>query len=259
MTIRALIPINDIEMYFEMRGDGDPLVLLHGGGGIGANWGLIFGEPPSGYRLIIPDLRGHGRSTNPAGQFTLRQCALDVLALLDHLEVRQFKAIGLSLGAKTLLHIATQEPKRVDAMVLVSAAPYFPEQARALMRKVRAEAQTEAEWKSMRAWHQSDEQIKALWQMARGFADSYDDLTFTPPYLGTISARTLIIHGDRDELYPVRLAVELYESIPRAHLWVVPNAGHGPIFGARAEQFLSTALRFLGNSDEMDCPPSRPN
>src|SRR2546425_5044903 len=111
--------VNDIEMYYELRGEGEPLVLLHGGGGAGVNWELNFREPPAGFGLIIPDLRGHGRTTNPSQQFTLRQCALDVIALLDHLGVDRFKAIGLSLGAKTLLHVATHQPDRVEAMVLV--------------------------------------------------------------------------------------------------------------------------------------------
>jgi pimeloyl-ACP methyl ester carboxylesterase len=245
-TIRRSAPVNDIEMYYEIRGEGEPLVLLHGGGGVGANWNLVFVEPPAGYRLVVPDLRGHGRSTNPGGRFTIRQFALDVLALLDHLEIDQFKAIGMSLGAKALLHVATQQPGRVDAMVLAAGAPYFPERARSLMREMREENRTEAEWRQMRAWHQNDEQIRALWRMAREFADSYDDQNFTPPYLSTITARTLVVHGDRDELYPLRLALEMYESIPRASLWVIPNAGHGAIFGPAADQFVSTAVAFLG-------------
>src|SRR5256714_15249970 len=125
------IRVNGIEMYYEVRGEGEPLVLLHGGGGVGANWRLIFKEPPAGVQLIVPDLRGHGGSTNPTGEFTLRQLALDVFALLDHMGVGRFKAIGMSMGAKSLLHMATQQPARVEAVVLVSAAPDFPEQARA--------------------------------------------------------------------------------------------------------------------------------
>ena len=249
-TIKGSAPVYDIELYYELRGDGEPLVLLHGGGGAGANWNLVFADPLPRYRLIIPDLRGHGRSLNPSGQFSFRQCALDMLALLDQLEIDRFKAIGLSLGAKTLLHIATQQPSRVDGMVLVSGAPYFPEQARALMRAVDSENHSEAEWRQMREWHQTDEQIRALWRMARAFADSYDDLNFTPPYLSTITARTLIVHGDRDALYPVRLAVEMYEAIGGAQLWVVPNGGHGPIFGALAEQFVSTAVAFLAGDKQ---------
>jgi len=240
------IPINGMEMYYEIRGTGEPLVLLHGGTGAGVNWGLIFKNTPAGYRLIIPDLRGHGRSTNPSGGFTFRQSALDVFAMLDHLGIEKFKAIGTSLGAKTLLHVATQQPARVEAMVLVSATPYFPAQARAIMRQVSPDNRTEAEWEQMRQWHKhGDEQIRALWKMANSFKDSYDDMNFTPPYLATITARTLIVHGDRDPLYPIDMGVELYGAIPRSYLWVIPNGGHGPIFGKVADQFVETSLAFL--------------
>jgi len=246
--------INEIEMYYELRGEGEPLVLLHGGGGIGANWNLIFTDPPQGYQLVIPDLRGHGRTTNPSMKFTFRQLALDVFALLDRLGIERCKAIGLSLGAKTLLHLATQQPNRIEAMVLVSATPYFPEQARSIMREMTPENRTDAEWQQMRQWHQhGDEQIRALWRQMHALKDSYDDMNFTPPYLSTITARTLIVHGDRDPLYPVRLALEMYAAIPRSSLWVIPHGGHGPIFseytgsGETTQRFAETALAFLGD------------
>ena len=240
------ISVNGMEMYYEIRGRGEPLVLLHGGGGIGANWELIFKKPPAGFQLIVPDLRGHGRSTNPSTEFTFRQCSLDVFALLDHLGVERFKAIGMSMGAKTLLHMATEQPARAEAMTLVSATPYFPEQARAVMRRVSTADHTEAEWRQMREWHKhGDEQIRALWRLADAFKDSYTDMNFTPPLLSTITARTLIVHGDRDPLYPVNLATEMYAAIPRSYLWVIPNGGHGPIFGDMADGFVKTALQFL--------------
>jgi len=243
------IPINGMEMYYEIRGAGEPLVLLHGGTGAGVNWDLLFRNAPAGYRLVVPDLRGHGRSTNPSATFTFRQSAFDVFAMLDHLGIERFKAIGVSLGAKTLLHVATQQPTRVAAMVLVSATPYFPDQARAIMQQVTPDNRTDAEWEQMRQWHKhGDEQIRALWKMANAFKDSYDDMNFTPPYLATIRARTLIVHGDRDPLYPINMAVELYAAIPCSYLWVIPNGGHGPIFGDMADRFVETSLAFL--SDE---------
>ena len=245
-ALAETIHINGIDLYYEIRGTGAHLVLLHGGTGAGVNWNLVFNDAPAGYRLIVPDLRGHGRSTNPSGKFTFRQSALDVFAMLDYLGIDQFKAIGVSLGAKTLLHMATQQPVRVEAMVLVSASPYFPEQARAVMRQVSPDNRTEAEWEQMRRWHKhGDEQIRALWKMANAFKDSYDDMNFTPPLLSTIIARTLIVHGDRDPLYPVEMAVELYSSIPQSYLWVIPNGGHGPIFVDLAGGFAETALAFL--------------
>jgi len=240
------VTVNGIEMYVETRGDGEPLLLLHGGVGAGSNWNLIFKEPPQGYRLIIPDLRGHGSSTNPSGEFTFRQSGLDVLALLDQLGIEKCKAIGLSMGAKTLLHVATQQPSRVEAMVLVSAAPYFPEQTRVIMDEASRADHSEAEWQQMRQWHKhGDDQIRWLWRLPEKFKSSYDDMNFTPPYLATITARTLIVHGDRDFLYPVSLAFEMYESLRQSWLWIVPNGGHGPIFGDRVNDFVEKALAFL--------------
>lgn len=251
-TPGQIAPVNDIEMYYEIRGEGEPLVLLHGGGGVGANWNLVFKDPPKGYRLVVPDMRGHGRTTNPSMEFTFRQSALDVFALLDLLGVERFKAIGMSMGAKTLLHMATGQPSRIEAMVLVSATPYFPEQARIIMRETSADNRSEQEWQQMRQWHKhGDEQIRAIWRQARAFADSYDDMNFTPPYLSTVAARILIVHGDRDPLYPVSVAMEMYSAIPRSFLWVIPNGGHGPIFGEHTgsgettSRFAETALAFL--------------
>jgi pimeloyl-ACP methyl ester carboxylesterase len=238
--------INGMQMYYETRGEGELLVLLHGFSGSGSNWEPFLGGLIGEYRLIIPDLRGHGRSTNPSMKFTFRQSALDVLALLDRMGVERFKAIGLSGGGKTLLHAATQQPSRVEAMVLISVAPYFPEEARSIMRQVSPDNRTEEEWKFMREWHKhGDDQIRALWTQANAFKDSYDDLNFTAPYLSTITARTLIAHGDRDPFYPVDIAVEMYAAIPRSYLWIIPNGGHGPIFGDMADSFITTATAFL--------------
>ena len=238
-------PINGMQMYYESHGQGEPLVLLHGFTGAGCNWQPFISDLAREYQLIIPDLRGHGRSTNPSETFTFRQSALDVLALLDRLGILRCKAIGLSAGGKTLLHMATQQTARVEAMVLASAAPYFPEQARAIMRRTTAESHSEAEWQLLRQWHaHGDAQIRALWAQGHAFKDSYDDMNFTPPYLSTITARTLIVHGDRDPIYPVSLALEMYSAIPLSYLWIIPNGEHGTIFNM-VERFNETAMAFL--------------
>lgn len=250
-TTKQTVVVNDIEMHYETRGDGEPLVLLHGFSGLGRDWELIFPTPPPGYRLIAPDLRGHGRSTNPGRLFTFRQAALDVLALLDKLGIERYKAIGLSGGANTLLHMTTQQPDRLEAMVLVSGAQYFPAQARKLMALMAPENHTQEEWNFMRTRHpRGDDQIRALWEQCCAFKDSHDDMNFTPPYLSTITARTLIVYGDRDPVYPVELALELYRYIPKSYLWIVPNGGHGPIFGNLRQLCVDTAIAFLGNALE---------
>lgn len=235
-----------LRLYCETTGEGDALLLLHGFTGCGADWQHVFVDPIGGYRTIVPDLRGHGRTLNPSPTFTHRQAAADVRGLLDRLSIRRCRAIGLSTGGGTLLHMAVQQPDRFESIVLVSVAASFPPEARAIMRRFSPDTLTEDEWRAMRRRHvHGDEQVEALMRQGRAFAESDDDMNLTPEDLSTIRARTLIVHGDRDPFYPVRTAVELYESIPDAALWVVPRGGHGPIFGAMRTPFVATALAFL--------------
>ena len=242
------VRINDIDMFYEMEGSGEPLLLLHGGTGCHENWIHAGGDAfVREYMLIKPDARGHGRTNNPQSTITHRQCALDALALLDHLGISSCRAIGLSMGGNILLHMATMQPDRIEAMVVVSATMYFPKQAREIMGQVPApENQPADAWAAMRKSHKlGDQHIAALWNWTREMKDSHDDMNFTSPSLSRIRARTLISYGDRDPLYPVEMAVEMYRAIPGSALWVLPNRGHGPVFSQDATQFAQAALAFF--------------
>ena len=205
------------------------LLLLHGFTGSGEDWKHVFAEPLPGYQVLTPDLPGHGRAINPRDTFKFADIARDMFALLDKENIDRVHAIGMSAGANTLLHMATQQPHRIEAMVHVSGTPRFPDQARALMRQM-ADAPSTPEHFA---------------RYCRAFADDYQDMNFTHDSLRMITARTLVVHGDRDPLYPVELAVELLRGIPDAALWVVPNGGHGPIFGDQAPPFVDAVRRFF--------------
>lgn len=168
-----------------------------------------------------------------------------MFALLDLLKIRVCKAVGISGGGNVLLHMATKQPEHIKAMVIVSATPYFPAQARAIMSQY-ADNLPEEQWEILRRRHPGgDTQIKAILASTKSFATSYDDLNFTTPLLSTIQARTFIIQGDRDPLYPVELSVEMARAIPKSRLWIIPNEGHGPVLGARWPEFIQTASAFL--------------
>jgi pimeloyl-ACP methyl ester carboxylesterase len=247
-----LASVNGIQLYYEIHGDGAPLVMLHSFGASGTAWSPLVPEFAKTYRVILPDLRGHGRSTNPSGQFTHRQAALDIFALLDQMGVKSFKAIGASSGAMTLVHMATQQPARIEAMVLVGGTDQIGPEARALLRDPDCEKLTPEEWKAKREIHKhGDDQILALQRIFCASKDSYDDMNFTPPFLSTISAKTLIVHGDHDRFFPVRIPVEMYGAIPDAYLWIVPNGGHIPAYSPRhRDAFQRTALEFLSGAWE---------
>ena len=234
----------DAEIHYDIHGDGEPLLWLHGGMGHGADWTFIFTQAPGGFRLIAPDLRGHGRSTGAGPTHSFRRSAADMFALLDHLQIDRIKVIGLSGGGITGLHMAMMQPERVAALVAVSAPTEFPEQARAIQRVYSVTMLPEAERARMRERHKRPGQLDTLFSHVRAMADAGDP-DFTPDVLMTITAPTLIVFGDRDPLYPVSIAFDLYQAIPNASLWVVPNGGHGPVFGADAPRFVETALSFL--------------
>ena len=237
--------LNEKQLYFEVHGTGEPCLLLHGFSGSSQDWIPSLAQWGTAFQLIVPDLRGHGRSGILSKPFRHEDAASDLFALLDHLGIRTCKAVGISAGGNVLLHMATKQPQRVTAMVLVSATPYFPAQARAIMNQY-GDNLPEEQWEILRRRHPGgDPQIKAILASTKSFATSYDDLNFTPPLLSTIKARTFIIQGDRDPLYPVKLSVEMYKAIPNARLWIVPNAGHSPVIGTRWPEFIQSASAFL--------------
>lgn len=242
-----VLDVNGMQLHYERHGEGKPLLWLHGGMGHGPDWRFIFAAEPPGYQLIAPDLRGHGRSTGARATYSFRQSALDMLDLLDHLRIGPVKIIGLSGGGITALYLAILDPGRVEAMVVISAPPRFPAQARAIQRQYSFEMLSEDEKARMRERHRREGQIEILFAQVRAFADG-NDPDFTREDLARITADTLIVFGDRDPLYPLALAVELREGIRRSWLWVVPNGGHGPVFGAAAPLFVETALGFLSGS-----------
>jgi pimeloyl-ACP methyl ester carboxylesterase len=237
--------LNGVQLYFEIHGQGEPLLLLHGFSGSSQDWAALPPDFCLHRQLIIPDLRGHGRSTNPARLFRHDAAATDMFALLDHLGIATFQGVGISGGGNVLLHLAARQPDRIKAMVLVSATSYFPAQARPIMRQYKDTLTHDAREILRKRHPGGEEQIEALLASTTAFADSYDDLNFTPPYLSTILARTLIVQGDRDPLYPVDISLEMAKAIPNSSLWIVPDAGHGPVFGERWTEFLKTASAFL--------------
>ncbi|HLY20822.1 MAG TPA: alpha/beta hydrolase [Bryobacteraceae bacterium] len=235
-----------VELYYEEYGAGEPLILLHGFGGSSLDWAPLAAEWAADFHVIVPDLRGHGRSANPLGTFRHDQAAGDIRLLLDRLGVTAFKGLGVSGGGNVLLHLATRHPGRVRAMVLVSATSHFPDQARPIMRNYTFDLLSPEEQEKMRRRHPGGQpQIDRIFAQARAFADSYDDLNFTPRELAGITARTLIIQGDRDPFYPVQISVDMAAAIPQSSLWIVPGSGHGPIGGARWPEFTKTARAFL--------------
>jgi pimeloyl-ACP methyl ester carboxylesterase len=249
ITAGHSIQIGAIELYYEEYGAGKPLLLLHGFGGCTQNWHPFIAGLSAHHRLIVVDLRGHGYSTNPENKFTHREAAEDLFQLLDRLDIVNFSAMGMSSGGMTLLHMATSQPERIDAMVLISATSHFPDQARVIMRRASLATMPQI----VREMYQEcakrgDEQIHQLIKQFNALGDDYEDMNFTAHSLSAITAPTLVIHGDSDNFFPVEIPENISRWIPDARLWIIPGGDHVPIFDPEVP-FTSTVLQFLEARD----------
>lgn len=219
-------------MYYQIRGQGPPLLLLHAFGLSGKAWDPFVADFADDYTLIIPDLPGHGRSTVPLEPWRSRTVAAQVVALLDELEFEQVMAVGHSAGATTLLHIAISVPDRIGAMILVSQAHRLPVAAREAVRVYPDfEDLPDASQALLASYHAGGgDQFSRLIVQFRGLAENYIDYDVSPERLNRIKIPIMLIAGDRDPYYPMALITEFYQSLSSSELWIVPVQGHFPFW-----------------------------
>ncbi len=238
--------VNGIKMYYETYGQGDPLFLLHYWTSTSQMWEEHVELLKSKYRIYVPDLRGHGKSESDLSEFTMQESAKDLIALMNHLNIKKTKAIGISYGGFTLLHAAIMEPERIESMVLVATAPYLSSEARNYIAGFDWETANPSFVERLVAQHGNNEQrAEQIFRTFTSFKDDYDMINFTPPLLSTIQAQTLIVMGENDYL-GLDLAVDMSKSIENSHLWIVPNTGHtGPVSGKNQAEFIRISSEFL--------------
>src|SRR5256885_14281464 len=113
--------VNGINLYYETRGVGRPLILLHGGLGSGEMFGPVLPVLAERHQVITVDLQGHGRTADIDRPIDVRLMAGDIAALIDHLELARPDVVGYSLGGGVALQTAAQYPAKVRRLVAVSA------------------------------------------------------------------------------------------------------------------------------------------
>ncbi len=253
-------PVNDLSMYYEVHGDGPPLILLHGA----YMTADMMHELASGLvevrQVIVPEMQGHGRTADADRPITYEQMADDVAALARHLGFEQADVAGFSMGGATALQVALRHPGLVRRLIVASASYRYdgmPAEALAMFPSITPElfagSPIESEYQRLApnpgAFPALVEKLKAL--LTTDFAWPEDDIR-------AIAAPTLIVLGDSD----VRLehAVELFRlrgggvmgdlsGMPPCQLAVLPGTSHmippGSGLLDRADWLLTMIPRFL--------------
>lgn len=223
--------VNGLKMYYEIHGQGRPLVLIHGGGStIGTNFEKIIPLLSKNRQLIAVELQAHGRTNDRNADLTFEQDADDVAALLNNLNIDKADFFGFSNGGTTTLHIAIRHPELVGKMILGSALAKrngVPDWFWGFMEHAKLENMPEllkvgykkvaADPNGLQLMHDRDAKRMV------NFKDIPDER------ITSIKAPTLIIIGDKDVITPEH-AIELHRQIANSDLAIIPG-GHGEYIG----------------------------
>lgn len=223
--------VNGLKMYYEIHGQGKPIVLIHGGGStIKTNFEKIIPLLAKDRQVIAVELQAHGRTNDRNADLTFEQDADDIATLLKNLKIDKADFFGFSNGGTTTLQIAIRHPELVDKIILGSALAKrngvpdwfwgfmenaklenMPELLKVGYKKVAADAN------GLQVMHDRDAKRMV------NFKDIPDEK------IKSINAPTLIIIGDKDVITPEH-AIELHRQITNSELAIIPG-GHGEYIG----------------------------
>jgi pimeloyl-ACP methyl ester carboxylesterase len=231
------------KIWYATYGSGLPVVLLHGGLGHSGNWGYqVPALVRSGYRAVLIDSRGHGRSTRDARPFSYELMASDVLAVMDALHLENAGIVGWSDGACTALILAAKAASRV-AGVFFFACNMDPSGVKPI----------EASPTLNRCFGRHAKDYAQLSATPERFADFVEAVTLMqqtqPNYsardLAKISVPVVIVQSEHEEFIKREHAEYLAQSIPGAEFMVLDGVSHfAPL--QRPEQYSAAILRFFG-------------
>jgi len=223
--------VNGLKMYYEIYGQGKPLVLIHGGGStIQTSFEKVIPLFAKSRMVIAVEMQAHGRTSDRNTDLTFEQDADDVAALLANLKIEKADFFGFSNGGTTTLQIAIRHPEIVDKIVLGSAITKrsgVPEQLWGYMKQASLDnmpPQLKDAYKKVAA-DTNGLQVMFARDVHRmlNFKDIPDDK------VKAIKARALIIIGDKDMVTPEH-AFEMHRLIANSELAIIPG-GHGDYIG----------------------------
>ena len=223
--------VNGLKMYYEVHGNGFPLVLIHGGGStIGTNFGRILPVLAKTHKVIAVEMQAHGHTADIDRPLSFEQDADDIAELLKQLHISKADIFGFSNGASTTLQIAIRHPQLVNKIIVASTF-YKKDGAQPWFWGMMAQATFEGMPQIYKdAYLQINPDTNALYAMyKRDVARMQSFTDIREEDIKAIKAPALILIGDNDVAHPEH-AVEMYRQMQNAKLLILPG-GHGDYIG----------------------------
>jgi len=262
--------LSDVSLHVAARGEGEPLILLHGFTGSGKQWTAQVEEFASRFHTIAVDLLGHGRSDAPPNpnRYRMERCVADLAVLLDFLGIERACWLGYSMGARVALAFAVAHPQRVRALVLEGVAPGIEDPQQRAERVAHDEAlagsierdgiETFVDMWMQQPLFASQACLGPAFLTAARAARRANDprgLANTLRGMGTgaqeplwaslplLAVPTLLVVGEEDMKFR-GIAATMATRMPRAQVAIIPQAGHAAHVEKPAA-FNARVLRFL--------------
>jgi pimeloyl-ACP methyl ester carboxylesterase len=233
-------PVNGIEVYYEVYGEGSPIILLHGAYfTIEMNWGELIPELSKTRKVIAVELQGHGHTPFSDRTLSYANLASDVEGLMDHLKIESADVAGFSFGGSVAFQFAIQSPKRLRKLVLISctykSAGWLPEVTNAF----KALAPEMFENSPLKTAYDAVAPDKTKWTkfLEQMFVYAAAEFDLGDTNVAKIASPVLIISGDNDGLDKIELVktyqllgggttADLLGAMPKSQLAILPAQGH---------------------------------
>jgi 3-oxoadipate enol-lactonase len=254
------IRVNDVDLYYELVGEGSPILLIHGLGGTCDDWEYQTAELARSHRVISMDVRGHGRSAKPRGPYSVKQFAADAVSLVRELGAAPAHVVGFSMGGMIAFQMAVDSPDALRSLTIVNSGAAMPLERfsqkarvrsryaivrmfgmRALAKVVAAPLFPRAEQAAMRK--KFEDHLAA--NDARAYLASFRATSgwSVADRMGGIGCPVLVVASDHDYT-PVEWKRAYAAKMPNARVAVLRESHHaGPI--DQPDQFNRAVLEFL--------------
>ncbi len=217
-------PVNGIEMYYAVYGEGDPILLIHGGLGHADLWANQVIELSRTHKVIVADSRGHGRSTRNEQPYGYSIMASDYLALLDYLKIDKTALVGWSDGGIIGLDIAINHPERLTKLFAHAANVTVDGVDPAVATNATFNSYIERAGKDYKRVSKTPDQYDSfVEQISKMWAT---EPAWTKEQLAAIKVPTAIVVGDHDEAITRAHTDYMASAIPGSKLIILPEASH---------------------------------